>query len=215
MRDQFFYWCMAEITTIFFDLGHVLVNVDEMGAVQRIARSTRNTPEEIWQKVKGSGLLDSYDRGELTPQEFFSEVAKKLEFRGEMTFEQMRALWNGIVTSPKDDVVRIAKNLKKRYRLFLLSNTDGVHHAHAATMVPLDDLFDGQIVSYLVGAEKPDAKIYKVALDAANESPENCLFIDDMPENIAGAKRAGMHGIVFRDVEQLKEELAELGVKVR
>lgn len=206
---------MAEITTIFFDLGHVLVNVDEMGAVQRIARFTRNTPEDIWRKVKGSGLIDSYGRGEFTPQEFFSEVAKKLDFKNEVNFEQMRALWEGIITGPKDGVVRIAKNLKKNYRLFLLSNTDGVHHAHIASMIPLDELFESQIVSYLVGAEKPDAKIYKVALDAANEAPENCLFIDDKRKNINGAKRAGMHGIVFTDVKQLKDELAELGVKVQ
>lgn len=206
---------MADITTIFFDMGHVLVNVDEMGAVQRIARFTRNTPEEVWQRLKESGLIDSYSRGEFTPQEFFSEVARRLEFKREMTFEQMRNLWNGIVTGPKADVLGVAKDLKKKYRLFLLSNTDGVHHTHVATMVPLDDIFEGQIVSYLVGAGKPHAKIYKVALDAAKAQAENCLFIDDKPENIAGAEKVGMRGIVFKDVKQLKDELVEFGVNVQ
>lgn len=206
---------MAEITTIFFDMGHVLVNVDEMAAVQRIARFTRNTPEEVWQRIKGSGLIESYDKGELTPQEFFSTVAERLEFKKEMTFEQMRVLWNGIVTGPKADVVRVARDLKKKYRLFMLSNTDGVHHAHVATMVPLDDIFEGQIVSYLVGAGKPEAKIYKVALDAAKVQAENCLFIDDKPENIAGAEKVGMQGIVFQDVKQLKDKLAGFGVNVQ
>lgn len=206
---------MADITTIFFDMGHVLVNVDEMAAVQRIARFTRNTPEEVWQRIKGSGLIESYDKGEFTPQEFFSEVARRLEFKREMTFEQMRNLWNSIVTGPKADVLGVAKDLKKKYRLFMLSNTDGVHHAHIATMVPLDDIFEGQIVSYLVGAGKPEAKIYKVALDAAKAQAENCLFIDDKPENIAGAEKAGMRGIVFTDVKQLKDKLAELGVDIQ
>ena len=195
-------------------MGEVLVNVDEMDAVRKVARLTSHTPEEVWRRLMINGLVSSYGKGEFTPQEFFSEVAKKLDFKKEISFEQMEELWTGIITGPKEDVIRIAQNLKKNYRLFLVSNTDGVHHAHISTMIPLDDLFESQIVSYLVGAEKPNAKIYKVALDAAKVPAENCVFIDDRAENIAGAKRAGMHGIVFRDVVQLKQELAELGVKV-
>ena len=205
---------MAEITTIFFDMGKVLVNVDEMDAVRKVARLTSHTPEEVWHRLIMTGLVSSYDRGEFTPQEFFLEIAKKLDFKKEVSYEQMEKFWTGIITGPKNDVVQIAKSLKKKYKLFLLSNIDGMHHAHIATMVPLNDLFESQIVSYLVGAEKPDAKIYKVALDAAKAQAENCVFIDDNPKNIAGAKRAGMHGIVFTDVKQLKEELAKLGVKV-
>ena len=132
---------MAEITTIFFDMGKVLVNVDEMDAVRKVARLTSHTPEEVWHRLIMTGLVSSYDRGEFTPQEFFLEIAKKLDFKKEVSYEQMEKFWTGIITGPKNDVVQIAKSLKKKYKLFLLSNIDGMHHAHIATMVPLNDLF--------------------------------------------------------------------------
>jgi putative hydrolase of the HAD superfamily len=76
----------------------------------------------------------------------------------------------------------------------------------------LRDLFDVALSSCYVGLRKPEAAIYKRALDILGRPAERVLFIDDRPENVAGATGAGMNGIVFRGAEALRSELVDLGV---
>lgn len=204
---------MADITTIFFDMGSVLLNVDEKGALARMGKRISRSPDDILAALDEAGLLDRLGRGEITPDEFFGKAAELLGVSADVSPGEMKDLWRSMLT-PKPDMVRLASSLKGRYKLFLLSNTDSVHHAHAATIIPLDRIFDGQVVSYLVGAEKPSERIYRVALDMAKEKAERCVFIDDLQGNIEAARAVGMHGIIFDgDVAKLRRDLAKLGVK--
>jgi putative hydrolase of the HAD superfamily len=76
----------------------------------------------------------------------------------------------------------------------------------------LRDVFDVAMSSCYVGLRKPEAAIYKRALDILGRPAERVLFIDDRPENIAGAVGVGMKGIVFKGAEGLRSELVGLGV---
>jgi len=76
----------------------------------------------------------------------------------------------------------------------------------------LRDLFDVALSSCYVGLRKPEAAIYKRALDILGRPAERVLFIDDRPENVAGATGVGMNGIVFKGAEALRSELVDLGV---
>ena len=203
---------MADITTIFFDMGSVLLNVDEKGALARMGKRISRSPDDILAALDEAGLLDKLGRGEITPDEFFAKAAALLGVSTAVTPGEMKDIWRSMLT-PKPEIVKLASSLKGKYRLFLLSNTDSVHHAHAATIIPLDKIFEGQVVSYLVGAEKPSERIYHIALDMAREKAEKCVFIDDLPKNVEAARAVGIHGIVFKDSEQLRRDLAKLGVK--
>jgi putative hydrolase of the HAD superfamily len=76
----------------------------------------------------------------------------------------------------------------------------------------LRDVFDLAMSSCYVGLRKPEAAIYKRALDILGRPAERVLFIDDRPENVAGALSAGMKGIVFKGADGLRDELVSLGV---
>lgn len=76
----------------------------------------------------------------------------------------------------------------------------------------LRDAFDVSLSSCYLGLRKPDAAIYKRALDILGRPAERVLFIDDRPENVAGATGVGMQGIVFKGAEGLRSELVGLGV---
>ncbi len=204
---------MKDITTIFFDMGRVLVTVDEERALVKIAKATGKSSDKIWDIIQEHRVLNRYGSGQLTPKEFHAEIISLFGIKED--FNTFMEQWKSIIVGPKKAVVEIATSLKGKYKLFVLSNTDGVHHAYIRTIIPLDDIFDGQVVSYLVGAEKPSKKIYQAALNMADEKPEHCIFIDDLEENIAAARKAGMQGIVFKgDVKALKQELKELGVEL-
>jgi len=76
----------------------------------------------------------------------------------------------------------------------------------------LRDLFDVALSSCYLGLRKPEAAIYKRALDILGRPAERVLFIDDRAENVAGATGVGMKGIVFKGAAELRSELVDLGV---
>jgi FMN phosphatase YigB (HAD superfamily) len=63
-----------------------------------------------------------------------------------------------------------------------------------------------------LGARKPGPEIYRRALDVTQRDPAECLFIDDREGNLESARQLGMHAIQFRDGEQLRNDLSELGI---
>ena len=74
----------------------------------------------------------------------------------------------------------------------------------------LEDLFDATILSCEIGAGKPDETIYREALRQLDVTPDEAVFIDDLPANVTGARAIGMHAIHFRDTPSLKSELAAI-----
>ena len=74
----------------------------------------------------------------------------------------------------------------------------------------VDDYFDEIIVSSDVCLIKPNVDIYTYALDKINKTALECVFIDDNPKNIEGAKKAHIDGIVFKNTEDFKNELEKL-----
>ncbi len=104
--------------------------------------------------------------------------------------------------------------LKPSYQLILASNTTELHSRHfrerfRETLKPFDHL----VLSHAVGARKPSAAFFDHCLQLAGCLPEECVFIDDLPANVAGAQARGWHGIVYTDIDELKTALADLGVE--
>jgi putative hydrolase of the HAD superfamily len=89
-----------------------------------------------------------------------------------------------------------------------------LHIAHSPTIKKYFP-FNQRILSYHVGAIKPDHAIYHEAFLRAQAKPEECLFIDDVPVNIAAWKTLGGHGIVYNahvhSIEYLETELEKVG----
>ena len=74
-------------------------------------------------------------------------------------------------------------------------------------------MFDELVFSCAERVRKPDREIYELAAERLGCAPEQAVFIDDKQEYIKGAEEAGLRAIVFEDVEQVKNELARVGVK--
>ena len=73
---------------------------------------------------------------------------------------------------------------------------------------------DGAIFSYTVKQIKPDLEIYETLLNQYRLKPDECVFIDDRMENIEGAEKAGIHGICFETIGQVKEDLKKYNIYV-
>jgi len=155
-------------------------------------------PNEIleWKKK-----IDLVDMGELLEDDFISQLAK----RGNIPETQ---IWEEIDVDVEINerlIQFIQTELKPDYKIGLLTNA--ARSLIERLFENRLELFDSVIISSDLGIIKPDPRIYEAAIKQAGFPAEEILFIDDNPENIEGALKSGMKGIVFTELGSLKSEL--------
>ena len=199
--------------TIVFDFGNVIGFFDHQRTLTRLAAHSDLTPAQMRAAVYDTPLEDAYEAGEIATADFLAEVHKRWRLR--CSHDDLAAAWADIF-SPNADLCPIIPRLKGRYRLLLGSNTNDLHSRHFRRQFA-DTLtyFDGLILSHEIGVRKPKAEFFQHCQQRAGTAPEHCLFIDDMPDNVAGAQACGWRGIIFRDCRDLEERLNALGILAR
>ena len=201
------------ITTIFFDIGNVLVGFDHRLIWQRLAAFSVMTADDIAQEVASSGVMIAHESGRLASQDFFRDLQYRCKLLPSMPYQTFCSFWQDIFWE-LPDVIQLVIPLQRRYRVGLLSNVGELHWEGVFKRFPVFHLIEEplRILSYQVGAMKPDHAIFDCALQRANATPEQCVYIDDMEANVAGGNTIGLKTIHYRAPEQLKEELRQHGV---
>ena len=193
------------IKCIIFDLGRVLVPFDFNRAWVRMESHSGLPAAEIRCRVDEAGLFLPFESGTISPEEFVAHMNRLLGTElGEQEFSE---IWNSIFLPEALVREELLQLLAKDYRLILLSNTNVIHFRFLRNGYPLLRQFHQNVLSYEAGVMKPSAEIYQKAIDAAGCLPEECLFFDDIRENVEGAERAGINGVVFTSGRQLEAEL--------
>jgi len=199
------------IETIVSDLGNVLLRFDNTVFFRALAPLTHRSIEEIRAVIhENLDLLTLFEKGAVSPLDFYRNAKDLLDL--ETGYERFFAAYCEGVFTPVPDVLDLFRRLKLRYRTVLLSNTDVIRWTHIKTKFPEVLMFDAYILSFDVGAMKPEIEIYLEAIRAAKAAPERTVFIDDMPANVAGAERAGMNGVVCETGADLERKLRAIGV---
>lgn len=126
-------------------------------------------------------------------------------------FDYFNANYTDVFTAEVPGMLDLILQLKAQgYRLLGLSNWSTKVHEVMDKFPAIFQPLEGYLISYMVHQLKPSPEIFHSFLNKFEVKPEECVFIDDKPENIEGAKRVGMHGIVFENAEQLAEELRKI-----
>jgi glucose-1-phosphatase len=200
---------MSGIDAIIFDLGGVLVHVDEARALERFAARTGRAAADISDYFRRTPHATEFALGKLTRRAFYRVVAKDLEFDG--SYEEFAQLWSEIF-SPIEPMVALAESFKTRLPRVILSNTNPLHIDHIIEHYPWINDFAAQVLSYEVGLLKPDAAIYELTLRQCGLEAARAVFIDDLAANVEAARRVGIQGIQYQNVDQVRAELTKLGV---
>lgn len=198
------------IKAIFFDLGGTIVPFDFKRGYEALAPYSPYSLDEILCRVRASDLFHRFEKGEIEPRPFVAEFCRL--FDCQLDFERFGELW-GTIFLPHtlvDD--SLLSGLGARYRLYSLSNTNAIHFPLVVRDYPILRHLAGHVLSFEVRAMKPAPEIYRAALAKAECRPEECLFIDDLAENIEGAKKEGIDGIVFENATQLTADLSARGL---
>lgn len=113
-----------------------------------------------------------------------------------------------------EEMLNFAKKLKIKYKLAILTNNICDRINPDIKKYKLNEIFDEIIISENAKTRKPFKKIYEIVLEKLNLEADECVFIDDKERNILGGKELGIKGIVFEDIEKLKEELKDFEVNI-
>jgi HAD superfamily hydrolase (TIGR01509 family) len=195
---------------VVFDLGKVLVDFDYSIAARRIAARGTVSPAAVQEFIDHSPLLVRYETGRMTRQEFFDEVRKALGFRG--TIEEYGEFFADIFTPIRPMVELHAALRRKGIPTYIFSNTNDLAAEHIRRSFPFFSNFDGYILSYEVGAMKPDAKIYEALEQMAGRRGSDILYLDDRAENVAAGAARGWQVILQESPEKSRAAVEKLGL---
>lgn len=203
---------MTRIKSVISDLGRVLVDFDNWRFLHRMERHSPLSAEDMMSRFRDNiSVLRQFDMGKITPDEFYRKAVSLLEASvGKDSFFQ----YYNDVFSLNPHVLGVLKRLMGRYRLILLSNTDRERYGFVTSKFPEILFFDAYILSYEVGAVKPDLKIYRKALEAARAEAEECVFIDDLEDNIKAAKILGIQTVLLKAGTDIAARLQDIGLLI-
>ena len=199
---------MSDIKAVIFDWGGVLIDDPAPGLMKYCAEELAVTESEY---IKAHIMFqDDFQKGTITEKAFWEGVCCQLN----AALPKSQSLWADAfadVYSPKTEIFALAKTLKAAgYKTGFLSNTEmpcyEFFHKQGYNM------FDVMLFSCCEKLIKPCEQIYLNAVAKLEIEPAQAVFIDDKADYIAGAKKAGLNGILFESATQVKEQLALLGV---
>jgi putative hydrolase of the HAD superfamily len=200
------------ITTLFFDIGNVLVGFDHRLIWNRLATVSKLPSEEIQQRIQSSGLMDSHELGKLSPLEFFHETRDRGQLESSVSFEAFRLMWADIFWEQKP-IIQLAQTLQQHYTVALLSNVGEIHWNWLVERFPIFSQVDNMILSFQVGSMKPAREIYQEAIRQSGLLPEQCGYIDDNQKNVEAGREFGIQAVHYQSPEQLKSSLRMLNIE--
>jgi putative hydrolase of the HAD superfamily len=212
------------LQVLYFDLGNVLLSFSHEVMCRQMAEVTGVSPQVVSKALFGSVEARAaqwlYESGQLSTDEYFDYFCRVTGTRPDR--EQLRLAVCDIF-APIESTWELARQLAAAgHRLAILSNTNPVQWEYVtdgrfALLKSIGQRgcpFAGSILSYEVQAMKPDRAIYDAAIERAGIAANEIFFVDDRPENVAGAVEAGLDAVVYEGTEKLADDLRDRGVKL-
>lgn len=188
---------MERIRNIIFDLGGVIITLDQPQAIRRFQELGLKDAAERLDAYTQSGIFGDLERGRIDAEGFRQGLSQLIG--REVSYEECRYGWLGYCRElPKRNIEALKQLRSEGYRLILLSNTnpymmswvmspefDGEGHS-------LDYYMDACYMSYRLGVMKPDTEFFRQVLTREQIAPSQTLFVDDGPRNVAVACQMGI-----------------------
>ena len=185
------------IKNIIFDLGGVIINIRFQLTHDAFRKLSISGQELAFTQAQQSGLFDDYETGRISDAEF--RAALRRHYSIEATDAEIDEAWNALLLDIPAERIALLQELGKKYRLFLLSNTNALHLVRFTQIVAdnfsipsLDSLFERTYYSHLIGQRKPDAVVFEQILAQHNLNRTETLFVDDSIQHIESANKIGL-----------------------
>ena len=195
------------ISTLIFDLGGVIVDLDLAKCIQKFKSLGLENIEQYLSNFGQKDFFMQFEKGQIGIPAFRNEIRKLAGI--ELTDAQIDEAWCSFLTQIPVEKLHLLSELKKKYRLLMLSNTNPLHIQTAVaaefskTGKTMQGFFDKCYLSYEMGMVKPDVEIFEALLADAQVKAEECLFLDDGKKNIDTAAALGIQTYWVKPNENL------------
>ena len=203
---------MAKIKNLMFDLGGVLLNIDYNKTADAFKKLGVLQFDGLYSQHGANDLFESLEIGKISEENFYSTMQQYCKTG--TTVQQIQIAWNAMLLDFRVESLKYVDGLKEKYNVFLLSNTNIIHHTAFTKLLQretglqsLDSYFIKAYFSHEIFIRKPYPDTYKLVLEDAKINAAETLFIDDSINNIEGAKEAGLqvyHLLVGEKIENMQ-----------
>ena len=192
------------VRAVFFDLGGVIVRTEYQAPRQHLAERLGMEYDDLVKIVFDSDSGYQASIGAIPANVHWDSIIKRLKRPAEELESIRHEFFAGDVVDRT--LLDFLRSLRGKFITGLISNAWGDLREYILRE-NLEDAFDHIIISAEVGVVKPEAKIFKIALEQANVKPKEMVFVDDFPANIEGCKKLGIKGILFRDPDSVIKQI--------
>ena len=189
------------IKNILFDLGNVILDIDYDIMDKRMTELTGLqfplTDQESWD------TFYKYEKGKIPYVVFFNYITKISKKKA--IINDLLPAWNSMLLEIQKETWDHLLKLSEHYNLYLLSNTNEIHldwfEKYLKSNYSLEEwnskIFTRVYYSHLIGHRKPDLECFEFILNDASIKGHETVFIDDVTENIEGARAAGLQAFQY------------------
>jgi len=187
---------IVKIKNIIFDFGGVILNINYQLNVDAFKEIGFSDFEKSYSKAAQIHLFNDLETGLISPQAF-REGIRNVSGKN-ISDESIDYAWNKIILDLPEKRILLLKQLKSRYKTFLLSNTNQIHYDVYIKILQkygyhhFNDIFEKAYFSHEIGMRKPDKEIFEFVLEDQHLIPGETLFIDDSIQHIEAAQKSGI-----------------------
>lgn len=201
------------VRALLFDLGGVVIEADFERAFRFWAVRASCEPAELGRRFAFDEAYEKHERGELDASGYFTALRRCLGVR--LSDNDLTAGWNEIYVGPVPGMTTMLSVASQRFPLFAFTNSNPTHQSVWAMRFATElSIFRSIFVSSQLGVRKPDPEAFTVVAGQAGFRAEEFLFFDDSPENVAGARNAGMQTVLVESTTDVRRALLRLGLEV-
>lgn len=203
-----------EKKNLVLDLGGVIIEVNYHRTIDAFKAIGIPQAEKLYSQQSQIELFDQLEKGNITEKEFYDEIRGLGNCHHDDT--TLRDCWNAILIGLPDENIKALFELKKKYRLFLLSNTNSIHETAYRALITkqygtfiFDDIFEKMYLSHHIHLRKPMKEIFDYVIEDSHLNRSETLFIDDSIQHVEGARKAGIDSLLFPKGELLGEVMGQ------
>ena len=199
----------APVQALLFDLGGVLIDIDFGRAFSHWQTLSTLSLQDITGRFAFDTAYEQHERGEITAADYFAHLARQLELKDDQ--ESIARGWNAIFTGEIGETLALLRAARARLPCYAFSNSNAVHQAAWSRMYPsVVQAFDHIFVSSDIGLRKPERRAFEHIAQAIGVPAQALLFFDDLADNVAGARAAGLQAVLVRSPADVRAALAAL-----
>jgi putative hydrolase of the HAD superfamily len=190
---------MENVKNIIFDLGGVIMDIDVKQTMRAFSDLGMKNIHDYFGHGFAASFFSDHEAGRISDEEFIAEIRNLLN--GEVSQNELIDAWNALLLQFPAERIKLLKELKSKYRLFLYSNTNAIHYTRFSEIYRksysdnLEDLFEKAYFSHVLGHRKPEITGFELIVTENDLDPKTTLFVDDALINVEGAIKAGLKGL--------------------